>query len=84
MGWSPAIFRKAETGIRARAQAGQRGAMPAEEFVVPVAEALLLTPPPRVIRAGANSVRLPLLKRLLPAAMFDAMLVKAFGLDALR
>jgi hypothetical protein len=36
-----------------------------------------------VIRGGANSVRLPLLKRLLPAAMFDAKLSKAFGLDAL-
>jgi len=40
--------------------------------------------PPRVIRGGTNSVRLPLLKRLLPAAMFDAKLSKLFGLDALR
>jgi hypothetical protein len=51
---------------------------------VPVAEALLLTPPPRVIREGANSTRLPLLKRWLPAAVFDAKLSKMFGLDALR
>jgi hypothetical protein len=36
-----------------------------------------------VIRGGANSVRLPLLKKLLPAAMFDARLAKMFGLDAL-
>jgi hypothetical protein len=47
-------------------------------------EALLTNPPPRVIRGGTNSVRLPLLKRLLPGAMFDAKLSKAFGLDALR
>ena len=78
------IYRPVEAGIRARAQAGQQGAMPAEAFVVPVAAALLRDPPPRVIRGGANSVRLPLLKRLLPAAAFDAKLTKFFGLDRLR
>jgi NAD(P)-dependent dehydrogenase (short-subunit alcohol dehydrogenase family) len=78
------LYRPVESGIRARAQAGQQGATPAEEFAPPVAEALLRNPPPRVIRGGANSVRLPLLKRLLPAAMFDSKLTKMFGLDALR
>jgi len=77
------LYKPAERGIRARAQAGQRGATPAEVFVVPVADALLGVSPPRVIRGGANSVRLPLLKKLLPAAMFDARLGKMFGLDAL-
>ena len=46
--------------------------------------ALLRNPPPRVIRGGTNCVRLPLMKRLLPAACFDAKLMKVFGLDALR
>jgi len=78
------IYKSVESGIRARAQAGQQGATPAEEFAPPVVEALLRNPPPRVIRGGANSVRLPLLKRLLPAAMFDGKLTKYFGLDALR
>ena len=78
------IYRPVEAGIRARAQAGQKGAMPAEQFVVPVVEALLLNPPPRIVRGGTGSRRLPLLKRLLPAAMFDAKLTKLFGLDALR
>jgi NAD(P)-dependent dehydrogenase (short-subunit alcohol dehydrogenase family) len=78
------IYKPVEGGIRARAQAGQRGATPAEDFVVPVVDALLRTSPPRVIRGGANSLRLPLLKRLLPAAVFDAKLAKMFGLDALR
>ena len=78
------IYKAVERGIRARAQAGQQGATPAEEFVVPVADSLLRDPPPRVIRGGANSVRLPLLKRLLPAAMFDAKLSKIFGLDGLH
>ncbi|NJD32510.1 MAG: SDR family NAD(P)-dependent oxidoreductase [Gammaproteobacteria bacterium] len=78
------LYRAAEAGIRARAQAGQQGAMPAEEFAVPVVDALLRSPPPRILRAGAGSVRYPLLKKLLPGALFDAKLSKLFGLDALR
>lgn len=78
------IYGPVERGIRARAQAGQQDAMPAEKFVVPVVDSLLRDPPPRVIRGGTNSVRLPLLKKFLPAAMFDAKLSKIFGLDALR
>ena len=77
------LYRPVEAGIRARAQAGQQGATPADEFVVPVVQALLQGTPPRVIRGGVNSVRLPLLKRLLPGAVFDAKLSKLFGLDAL-
>lgn len=78
------LYRSVEEGIIARAQAGQQGAAPAEQFVVPVVDALLRDRPPRVVRGGANSVRLPLLKKLLPAALFDAKLMKAFGLDRLR
>ena len=78
------IYQPVEAGIRARAQAGQQDATPAEVFAVPVVEALLRDSPPRVIRGGANCVRLPLLKRWLPASMFDAKLSKFFGLDALR
>jgi NAD(P)-dependent dehydrogenase (short-subunit alcohol dehydrogenase family) len=78
------LYRQVEAGIIARAQAGQQGAMPAEEFVVPVVDKLLQGPPPRIVRGGANSVRLPLLKKLLPAALFDAKLVKVFGLDRMR
>ncbi|KPK06113.1 MAG: hypothetical protein AMJ64_09955 [Betaproteobacteria bacterium SG8_39] len=78
------VYRAIEHGIRARAQAGQRGATPAEAFVVPLAEALLRRRPPRVIRGGKNSLRLPLLQRVLPQSAFDAMLVRAFGLDRLK
>jgi NAD(P)-dependent dehydrogenase (short-subunit alcohol dehydrogenase family) len=78
------LYWKVEQGLRARAQASQAGAVPAEAFAVPVVEKLLLTPPPRIIRGGANSVRLPLLKRLLPPRVLDAKLSKFFGLDALR
>jgi NAD(P)-dependent dehydrogenase (short-subunit alcohol dehydrogenase family) len=78
------LYRPVEKGIRARARASQQGATPAEQFVVPVVKKLLQTPPPRIIRGGTNSVRLPLLKRLLPASVFDAILSKVFGLSALR
>ena len=77
-------YRPVEAGIRARAQAGQQGATPAEVFVVPVAEALLEARPPRVIRGGANSTRVPLLKKLLPAAAFDRRMTAIFGLDRLK
>ncbi len=76
-------YKAAERGIRARARAGQVGATPAAEFVVPVADKLLRERPPRVIRGGANSVRLPLLKRLLPPAKFDARLSRMFRLNLL-
>ena len=75
------IYRPVEKGIRARAQAGQRGAMPVESFVVPVADALLRDTPAAIIRAGKNSVLLPLLKKLLPLRSFDRLLAKTFGLD---
>jgi len=78
------IYQPVAGGIRARAQAGQMEAMPADAFVVPVVDSLLRSPPPRVIRGGTNSVRLPLLKQLLPAAAFDSKLSKMFGLDTLR
>jgi NAD(P)-dependent dehydrogenase (short-subunit alcohol dehydrogenase family) len=75
------VYRPVEKGIRARAQAGQRGAMPVESFVVPVADALLRDTPAAIIRAGKNSVLLPLLKKLLPLRSFDRLLAKTFGLD---
>ena len=70
-------------GVRARAQAGQNGATPAEEFVRPVVDALLAATPPTIVRGGRNSFKLPLLKKLLPTAMFDARLSRIFGLDRL-
>jgi NAD(P)-dependent dehydrogenase (short-subunit alcohol dehydrogenase family) len=78
------IYKGAEAGIRARAQAGQQGATPAEAFIEPVVEKLLRNTPPAIIRGGKNSVRLPLLKKLLPLSVFDRMLAKTFGLDRFR
>ena len=77
------LYQPVAAGIRARAQAGQQGATPADEFVRPVIDALLAGNPPAVIRGGKNSFRVPLLKRLLPTAAFDAKLSALFGLDRL-
>lgn len=78
------VYLPVEAGIRARAQAGQRGATPVQEFIVPVVDDLLRETPPAIIRGGANSTKLPLLKKLLPLAMFDRLTAKAFGLDRFK
>lgn len=78
------IYKGAEKGIRARAQAGQTGAMPVEEFIPPVVDKLLRDRPPAIIRGGTNSVRVPLMKKLLPLEKFDAAIAKVFGLDKFR
>ena len=75
------VYRPVERGIRARAQAGQRGAMPVESFVIPVADGLLRDVPAAIIRGGKNSVLLPLLKKILPLRTFDALLARTFGLN---
>ncbi len=78
------IFKSVENSIHARAQAGQVGAMPAEEFVIPIVAAILAFDPPIVVRGGHNSFILPLLKRWLPARLFDSRMSKVFGLNLLK
>jgi NAD(P)-dependent dehydrogenase (short-subunit alcohol dehydrogenase family) len=78
------LFRSVAERIRARAQAGQLNSTPAEQFAGPVVDALLRDRPPRVIRGGKLSTFGPLLKRVLPAAMFDRGMARRFGLDRLK
>lgn len=75
------LYKSVEQGIRARAQAGQVGATPAEVFVVPVVDALLRSTPPVRIRGGKGSTVLPWLKALLPTRRFDAIVSRRFGLS---
>lgn len=77
------LYRTVEHGIRARAQAGQQEATPADEFAHLVVDGLLTNKPPIIIRGGKNSYRLPLLKKLLPTAILDSRLSTRFGLDRL-
>lgn len=78
------VYKPMEPGIMARAQAGQQGAMPADEFVTAVVDALLASKTPAIIRGGKNSTRLPLMKRWLPTSVFDSLLSKTFGLDGFK
>jgi short-subunit dehydrogenase len=78
------VYKPVESDIRARAQAGQQGATPVQEFIVPVVDDLLRDSPPAIIRGGANSTKLPLLKKLLPLRMFDKMASRTFGLDRFK
>ena len=78
------VYQAMEKGIHARAQAGQQGATPVDEFVAPVVEKILQQAPPAIIRGGHNSLRLPLLKTLLPLATFDRLMARTFGLDRFR
>lgn len=78
------VYQPVEQGIRDRAQAGQKGATPVQDFIVPVVEHLLRDSPPAIIRGGAGSTKFPLLKKLLPLTVFDRMASKAFGLDRFK
>lgn len=73
-------FQGVAAGIRARAQAGQVKATPADEFVKPVVDALLQARPPVRVRGGKGSFALPLLVRLLPTRVLDSVLSKKFSL----
>lgn len=75
------LYRGVEKGIRARAQAGQVGATPAEAFVAPLVDALLQNAPSLRLRGGKGSTLFPLLKLLLPTKTFDAILSRRFGLS---
>ncbi|MGI9133848.1 MAG: SDR family oxidoreductase, partial [Rhodoferax sp.] len=53
------LYLPVERGVRARAQAGQRNAQAAEEFVLPVVDAILAARPPPVVRGGTGRFKLP-------------------------
>lgn len=70
-------------GVLNRAQESQNKAMPADEFANLVVEAVRDPDCPAVIRFGEKSTMLPMLKRLLPDLMLDAILSKKFKLNEL-
>jgi NAD(P)-dependent dehydrogenase (short-subunit alcohol dehydrogenase family) len=74
------VYEPMQARIQARAQAGQQGATPTDEFIKPVVDKLLKAKPPMVIRGGKGSFLLVTLKRLLPARAFDQLMAKRFGL----
>lgn len=70
-------------GIMERAQEGQKNAMPADQFAALVVRALLASHCPSVLRFGEKSRLLPMLKRVLPNRMLDAILSRRFKLHKL-
>lgn len=66
--------------IQGRAKLSQAGATRADVFAAKVASHLLDARSGPICRAGAQSVRLPLLKHLLPTSILDAKMQKLFGL----
>jgi NADP-dependent 3-hydroxy acid dehydrogenase YdfG len=73
-------YHRVYAGIHKRANASQKGAMPAEAFASELVKRAFAPKAPRVIRLGAGSDTLPKLARM-PGSMRDAMLSKTYGLD---
>lgn len=70
--------------IRRRAALSQQDATPAAEFARRLAGLVLRENPPAVIRLGRKSRMLPLLQRVLPRRILEAVLRKKFGLTDKR
>jgi len=70
-------------GVMARANESQAGATPVDIFASELVDKLGLAHPPSLIRIGQKSTLLPLMKRVLPTAWLDRMLMGRFQLDRL-
>jgi short-subunit dehydrogenase len=70
-------------GVLSRANESQAGATPAERFASELVGKLAQPHPPALIRLGQKSTLLPLMKRWLPNAWLDRMLMRRFQLDRL-
>ena len=69
--------------IEGRANMSQRGATPSDVFARDVVNHLLSADPAPVCKHGAQSTRLPMLKRLLSTRALDNKMRALFGLDRL-
>ncbi|WP_442112271.1 SDR family oxidoreductase [Pseudomonas sp. NUPR-001] len=67
--------------IHARARASQDHPTSASDFAQGLLAAVAKTPTPSLVRLGNGSRALPLMARLLPQALLDAVLKKRFGLN---
>lgn len=69
-----------KAAIESRAHTSQIDATPTDEFALALAEKILQTPPPSIVRLGKMSTKLPLMKKFLPTKLLDNMFKKKFGL----
>jgi NADP-dependent 3-hydroxy acid dehydrogenase YdfG len=80
---SPASrYHPAFGGIRKRAYASQRGAMPTDAFARALVRKAFANPAPRVVRLGAGADTLPKLARM-PGKVRDRILSRTYELDKL-
>ena len=70
--------------IHARAHASRENPTSAEEFAMKLLKEINKDVPKSIIRIGRESLRLPLLKQILPEKHIDKILSKKFNLDKLR
>jgi short-subunit dehydrogenase len=73
-----------EKFIYSRANTSQEIATPVGVFVKKLIPKIIQQNPPTLIRLGARSFTLPLLKRWLPARLLDKIMMKKYGLDCLE
>lgn len=78
------LYRPIAKFIEGRANMSQRGATPSDVFARDVVNHLLQSDPAPVCKHGAQSTRLPLLKRLLSTRALDRKMRGLFGLDRLK
>jgi NADP-dependent 3-hydroxy acid dehydrogenase YdfG len=76
-------YRLAYEGIRKRAYASQKGAMPTTDFARELVKKAFANPAPRIVRLGAGSDTLPKLARM-PATMRDQLLSRRYELTKIR
>jgi NADP-dependent 3-hydroxy acid dehydrogenase YdfG len=76
----PSRYHRVYAGIRKRANASQKGAMPTDAFAEELVKRAFASKAPRVIRLGAGSDTLPKLAAL-PGAVRDAGISRTYGLD---
>jgi len=70
--------------IDMRAMDSQDNPTDVEVFVSKVVNKILKKKPPAVVRAGRLTVKLPLMKWLLPYSRIDSILKKKYGLDKMQ
>jgi NAD(P)-dependent dehydrogenase (short-subunit alcohol dehydrogenase family) len=69
--------------IQGRAKLSQKGATPVDQFAATVVDHLLNPHADPICRTGAQSIRLPLFKKLFSTRTLDTKMQKLFGLDQL-
>lgn len=75
------FYSKYKNAIIERATLSQKDAMPGKVFVKDLVKKILRENPPALSRKGSGSILLPSLKKYLPEALLDKILIKRFGLD---